>query len=151
MEDDTGCLPGNAAENAGVLQSAAMEDKTHYDILGVQPTASHRQIRKAFMKLAEEYQNDRRKFPAAGWYFDRLKAAYDALSDDESRLRYNVERGLPALPPEESDQEGFFSGVDSAVPEWPVILPLIFFAVLSVLAATVWRDAGAPALPFPAP
>lgn len=127
-----------------------MEDKSYYEILGVPPTASHRQIRKAFMKLAEGYQNDRRKFPAAGWYFDRLKKAYGALSDYESRGRYNSERGLPPLPPpEESDQERFLSGVDGAVPEWPVILPLIFFGVLSLLAAMVWRSYGDGSTPPP--
>jgi len=128
-----------------------MDDKTHYEILGVLPDASHRRIRKAFMKLAEEYQHDRRKFPAAGWYFDRLKKAYDTLSDYDARCRYNAALGLPEPSgPEDGNDEGFLVDMDNAFPQWPVALPLAFFGILTALSAIVWRSwgDGSPLPPF---
>ena len=48
----------------------ATENKTYYDILEVPADAESRQIRRAFTRLANEYQSDRAKFPAAGWYLE---------------------------------------------------------------------------------
>jgi curved DNA-binding protein CbpA len=111
-----------------------MEDKTHYEILGVPPDASQHATRNAFMKLAEKYQSDRAKFSAAGGYLDRLKDAYDAVSDYDSRCRYNAERGLPEPPePEDSTEVSWFEGITSVIPSnWHVFA---FMAVGAIMYA----------------
>jgi hypothetical protein len=86
------------------------------------------------MKLADKYQSDRRNFPAAGGYFDRLKDAYDAVSDYDSRCRYNAERGLPEPPEQEDSTEvSWFEGIASVIPSnWHVVA---FIAVGAIVYA----------------
>lgn len=64
--------------------------KTHYDTLGVPRTASHRDIRKAYRKLAVTYHPD--KHHGDTRYESLLKEiniAYETLSDPQSREAYD--------------------------------------------------------------
>ena len=75
-----------------------MNEKNHYEVLDVPPGADYGQIRKAYMRLSNEYALDRRNFPGAGLYAERANTAYRVLSDYESRRAYNAEIGLPEPP-----------------------------------------------------
>lgn len=61
-----------------------------YDILGVKPTASDEEIRKAFRKLAKRWHPDLNQGDAkAEARFKEINAAYDLLSDPEKRARFD--------------------------------------------------------------
>ncbi len=84
-----------AAELAGLrdflyLLSADMEFKDYYAILGVPKTATREEIRKAFRKLARKYHPDVAADKAkADAKFKEINEAYEVLSDDEKRRRYD--------------------------------------------------------------
>eukprot|EP01108_Squamamoeba_japonica_P006433 TRINITY_DN522_c0_g4_i2.p2 TRINITY_DN522_c0_g4~~TRINITY_DN522_c0_g4_i2.p2 ORF type:complete len:415 (+),score=214.28 TRINITY_DN522_c0_g4_i2:93-1337(+) len=58
-----------------------------YDVLGVEPTASQAEIKKAFRKLAMKFHPD--KNPSAGDKFKEISHAYEILSDEERRPIYD--------------------------------------------------------------
>ncbi len=76
-----------------------MAAETHYDVLGIEADAPHRQVLKAFLALARRYHPSLNPYPAACARFGRIKAAYDELWDYQARRRYNDRMGLPYPPP----------------------------------------------------
>ena len=67
-----------------------MATQTPYEVLGVKPTATADEIRKAYRKLAKEFHPDLNPGkPAAEARFKAVAAAYDVLSDPEKRARYD--------------------------------------------------------------
>jgi molecular chaperone DnaJ len=60
-----------------------------YDVLGVGKGASVEDIKKAYRKLARQYHPDVNKAPDAEDKFKEVKEAYDVLSDDQRRARYD--------------------------------------------------------------
>lgn len=74
-----------------------------YAKLGLSKGASAAEIKKAYRKLAKELHPDRNKDnPKAAERFSEVTAAYDLLSDDAKRARYDRgeidENGNPAMP-----------------------------------------------------
>ncbi len=62
----------------------------YYELLGVAKTASQNDIKQAYRKLARQYHPDvNRDEPGAGEKFKEINAAYDVLSDAESRQKYD--------------------------------------------------------------
>ncbi|OQR96407.1 hypothetical protein ACHHYP_15818 [Achlya hypogyna] len=87
-----------AEEAAQVLNEeapVAAEDKTVketelYDQLGVAPNATDVEIKKAYRKLAMQLHPDKNlNDPTASEKFQRLGAAYQVLSDPQSRANYD--------------------------------------------------------------
>lgn len=67
-----------------------MATQTPYEILGVKPTATADEIRKAYRKLAKQLHPDLNPGkPEAEARFKSVTAAYDLLSDAEKRARYD--------------------------------------------------------------
>ncbi|TJY43463.1 molecular chaperone DnaJ [Cohnella pontilimi] len=67
-----------------------MADKRDfYDVLGVSKGASAEDIKKAYRKLARQYHPDVNKATDAEEKFKEVKEAYDVLSDDQRRARYD--------------------------------------------------------------
>ncbi len=64
---------------------------TYYDILGVKPTASPQQIRRAYRDRSKDYHPDTTELPAAvaTEKFQTLNEAYATLSSPERRLAYD--------------------------------------------------------------
>lgn len=60
-----------------------------YHILGVSPSASGEEIKKAYRSLAMRYHPDRSTHPNAESRFDAIKKAYELLSDPRKRAAYN--------------------------------------------------------------
>ena len=75
-----------------------MQETTHYQTLGVSPDASQRVVRKAFLALAGEYKRAMVSDPSYLGPYEQLEAAYEALSDEQKRRRYNAEHALPEPP-----------------------------------------------------
>ncbi|XP_038164778.1 dnaJ homolog subfamily B member 9a [Cyprinodon tularosa] len=63
--------------------------KDYYDILGVSRGATERQIKKAFHRLAMKFHPDKNKNPDAEVRFREIAEAYEVLSDEGRRRKYD--------------------------------------------------------------
>ena len=65
------------------------QKRDYYEILGVSRNASEDDLKKAFRKLAFEFHPDRNKDKDAEKKFKEINEAYQVLSDQEKRARYD--------------------------------------------------------------
>lgn len=63
--------------------------RDYYDILGVSKNADKAEIKKAYKQLALKYHPDRNDAPDAAERFAEIAEAYDVLSNEEKRSRYD--------------------------------------------------------------
>ncbi len=63
--------------------------RDYYEVLGVQRNATQNEIKGAYRKLAREYHPDVSKLPDAEAKFKEINEAYEVLSNDEKRARYD--------------------------------------------------------------
>lgn len=63
--------------------------KDFYEVLGVSRTAGKDEIKSAYRKLAREWHPDVNKSEHAEEQFKEINQAYEVLSDDEKRARYD--------------------------------------------------------------
>ncbi|KAG8096395.1 hypothetical protein GUJ93_ZPchr0013g35416 [Zizania palustris] len=71
-----------------------------YKVLGVDKSASQRDIQKAFHKLSLKYHPDKNKGKGAQEKFAEVNNAYEILSDEEKRKNYDLygdEKGKPGF------------------------------------------------------
>jgi DnaJ family protein C protein 16 len=61
-----------------------------YDVLGVSSDASQREIRSAYKRLARVWHPDKNKSPQAQEKILEINKAYEVLSGEESRRRYDM-------------------------------------------------------------
>lgn len=67
--------------------------KDYYKILGLPPTATKKEIKKAFRQLARKYHPDLHPGDkAAAEQFKRINEACQVLSDENKRARYDLDR-----------------------------------------------------------
>lgn len=72
-------------------------EKDYYEVLGVPPTATEKELDRAYRKLARELHPDANPDdPEAGERFKEVTAAYDVLGDAERRKEYDEARRLQA-------------------------------------------------------
>lgn len=72
-----------------MITELILAKKDYYDILGVPKDATERQIKKAFHKLAMKYHPDKNRSPDAEVRFREIAEAYETLSDDAKRRKYD--------------------------------------------------------------
>ena len=66
-----------------------MKYKNYYEILNINRKSSKEEIRSSFRKLAKKYHPDTNKTPEAENMFKNINEAYDILTDDEKRKKYD--------------------------------------------------------------
>ncbi|NLF82688.1 MAG: DnaJ domain-containing protein [Candidatus Gastranaerophilales bacterium] len=66
-----------------------MKYKDYYKILGVEKNADEKAIKSAYRKLARKYHPDVNKEPGAAEKFKDVNEAYEVLSDQQKRARYD--------------------------------------------------------------
>ncbi|CNH52472.1 curved DNA-binding protein [Yersinia pekkanenii] len=66
-----------------------MEFKDYYAVMGVEPTASLKEIKTAYRKLARKYHPDVSSEPDAERQFKEVAEAYEVLKDPERRAEYD--------------------------------------------------------------
>lgn len=70
-------------------------EKDYYEVLGVAPTASQKEITKAYRKLAREHHPDANPDnPRSEERFKEVSAAYDVLGDEATRAEYDEVRRM---------------------------------------------------------
>ena len=66
------------------------EKTNYYETLHIKETATQREIRVAYLKLAKKYHPDHNPDPNARFMFERIVEAYNTLSDEEIRKQYDA-------------------------------------------------------------
>jgi curved DNA-binding protein CbpA len=77
-----------------LFTSQKQNNSTYYSVLGIEPTSSINEIKKAYSILAKQYHPDVSKDPKAQTKFDKISEAFNTLSDKEKRRVYDDGLGL---------------------------------------------------------
>lgn len=135
-----------------------MSGQSHYDVLGVVPTASPATIRESYRRLAREYHPDRVAgavgSAAGGDKMPAINEAYRVLSDPGRRVVYDA--GL--RPPPSSVENGATRApVADEIPAYrfqhpdgPARIPwrgLLFFSAIAIVAIVALAQFSKPAGP----
>lgn len=72
-----------------IVEAINSQKRDYYEILGVKKTASDRDIKRAFRKLALKYHPDKNKEEGAEEKFREMAEAYSVLSDEDKRKQYD--------------------------------------------------------------
>lgn len=74
-------------------------EQDHYKVLGIAPSASAQEIKKAYRKLAFQYHPDRNQASQETKKMQEINEAYATLSDPIKRKEYDILRGYGSRVP----------------------------------------------------
>ncbi|PRW59130.1 dnaJ-like protein subfamily B member 5-like [Chlorella sorokiniana] len=104
---------GSTAGAASGSGGGGVAETAYYSLLGVAPTATQAELKSAYRKLALQLHPDVSSAPDASERFAAVAAAYDVLSDPESRALYD-RYGAEGM----RGKSGASSGSGNASREW---------------------------------
>lgn len=103
----------NSKEARNGLQQAERllkrsKEEDYYKVLQVSRSASSREIKKAYHRLAVEYHPDKNPDDREGAEakFKAVAAAYEVLSDEDKRAKYDAGEDVTANPEQQQQQQG---------------------------------------------
>ncbi|KAL9133988.1 MAG: hypothetical protein Q9175_004835 [Cornicularia normoerica] len=98
--------------------------KCFYDALGVPPYAHKQEIKNAYRRLALRFHPDKNQGdPSAKELFQEIQAAYEALSEDDKRAKYDTTAGfVPSNPSTRRWREPTYDAYTRDPPFWPAEL-----------------------------
>lgn len=99
------------------------EQKTYYDVLGVNPSASLNEIKDAFRKLARKYHPDMTADKNTAGRFKEINEAYQTLSDKAKREEYDSR--LPQKVTQENTGKGDNGDISSLSQALEIFVPNI--------------------------
>jgi len=79
-----------AASLACALAAPDLSSRDYYQVLGVARTATVKEIKSAYRKLALEFHPDKNSATDAAQKFQKIAEAYEVLSDKDARSKYNT-------------------------------------------------------------
>ena len=68
-----------------------MSKETHYDVLGIKPTSTDSEIKKAYRSMSLKYHPDRNPTDEAKTKMQDITGAYEILGDPESKKKYDMQ------------------------------------------------------------
>ena len=93
----------------------AAEQRDYYEVLGLERSASPDDIKKAYKKMASLYHPDINKNTGADEKFREVQTAFDVLSDEQKRARYNqygtADEAPGGFPPGYDPLSEIFEGI----------------------------------------
>ncbi|KAM6927200.1 uncharacterized protein dnajc14 [Xenentodon cancila] len=84
--------PGQELERLLALAAVPEEELDPFSVLGVEVHATETELKKAYRQLAVQVHPDKNKHPRAGEAFKVLRAAWDIVSNPETRREYELKR-----------------------------------------------------------
>ncbi|KAM9859854.1 dnaJ homolog subfamily C member 14 [Aulostomus maculatus] len=84
--------PGQELERLLALVEVPEEELDPFTVLGVEVHATEAELKKAYRQLAVQVHPDKNKHPRAGEAFKVLRAAWDIISNPETRREYELKR-----------------------------------------------------------
>ena len=79
-----------AASLACALAAPDLSSRDYYQVLGVARTATVKEIKSAYRKLALEFHPDKNSAADAAQTFQKIAEAYEVLSDKDARSKYDA-------------------------------------------------------------
>lgn len=84
--------PGHELERLLALAEVPEDELDPFAVLGVEVHATEAELKKAYRQLAVQVHPDKNKHPQAGEAFKVLRAAWDIVSNPETRREYELKR-----------------------------------------------------------
>ncbi|CAJ1051718.1 dnaJ homolog subfamily C member 14 [Xyrichtys novacula] len=84
--------PGQELERLLALAEVPEDELDPFTVLGVEVDATEAELKKAYRQLAVQVHPDKNKHPRAGEAFKVLRAAWDIVSNPETRREYELKR-----------------------------------------------------------
>ncbi|CAB1353912.1 unnamed protein product [Coregonus sp. 'balchen'] len=84
--------PGQELERLLALAQVPEEELDPFTVLGVEAHATEAELKRAYRQLAVQVHPDKNKHPRAGEAFKVLRAAWDIVSNPETRREYELKR-----------------------------------------------------------
>ncbi|XP_041946783.1 uncharacterized protein dnajc14 [Alosa sapidissima] len=84
--------PGQELERLLSLAQIPEEELDPFAVLGVEANATESELKRAYRQLAVQVHPDKNKHPRAGEAFKVLRAAWDIVSNPETRREYELKR-----------------------------------------------------------
>ena len=83
-------------DDAWARREKKANKKTAYDVLGIEPTVTLGEIKKAYKEMVKKYHPDHNTSKNATTQFRMIKKAYDLLNNEEKKAEYDANLLTPA-------------------------------------------------------